>query len=96
MTLQDLEGILALLEPEGVEPLRKVTSVRPENNIVVIWVLSTFKEVEEQVASSDIDISGVRSFSATLNHYKPDKRESPGDIRGNTPTQSIRHRTRTA
>jgi len=38
---------------------KKLTTLSPEDNVVLVWIISTFEKVEEEVFCSDIDVSGV-------------------------------------
>lgn len=38
---------------------KNLTTLSPEDNVVLVWVISTFEKVEEEVLCSDIDVSGV-------------------------------------
>jgi hypothetical protein len=37
----------------------QVTSVSPEYDVVLVWVISALEEVEEEMASFDVDITRI-------------------------------------
>ena len=43
-----------------------LTSVRPQQDIVLVWVAPTFEEVKEHMTSSDVDISRVRAETISV------------------------------
>ena len=45
---------------QSLSTRRRYTTVGPEDNIVLVWIVTALEEVEEQMSSPTVDIASVR------------------------------------